>query len=62
MKLAIYLPIYPRVISPTGLVTQFALTLELEVIQNIGWLLSGMYKLSFFHYIKLGVFIDPLYV
>jgi len=34
--------IIARVISPTGLVTQFALTLELEVIQNIGWLLSGV--------------------
>lgn len=34
--------IIERVISPTGLVTQFALTLELEVIQNIGWLLSGV--------------------
>ena len=30
-----------RLVSPKGLITQYALSLELEVFQNIGWILSG---------------------
>ncbi|XP_023327229.1 uncharacterized protein LOC111700524 [Eurytemora carolleeae] len=34
--------IFNRLVSPRGLITQYALSLELEIFQNIGWILSGM--------------------
>ena len=34
---------YRRLITPRGLITQFALSVELEIIQNIGWIAAGKY-------------------
>jgi len=37
-----YESIFDRIASPKGLITQFALSLELEAIQTAGWLIAGV--------------------
>ena len=35
--------IISRLVSPTGLVTQFALELEIQIIFTLGWIVLGRY-------------------
>ena len=34
---------YHRLVTPAGLITQFALSVELEIIQVLGWIGAGKY-------------------